>query len=134
MAITRAQAKQLRQLLLKQADSLSDEEIVNVPAFVEKWKAGTNYEAGKRLSYNDIVYKVLQSHTSQTDWLPDQTASLYAKVLIPDANVIPEWEQPESTNPYMSGDKVMHQSKIWVSDVDYNVWEPGVYGWHTIEE
>lgn len=134
MAITRAQAKQLRQLLLKQADSLSDEEIVNVPAFVEKWKAGTSYEAGKRLSYNDIVYKVLQSHTSQTDWLPDQTASLYAKVLIPDANEIPEWEQPESTNPYMSGDKVMHQSKIWVSDVDNNVWEPGVYGWHTIEE
>lgn len=134
MAITRAQAKQLRQLLLKQADSLSDEEIVNVPAFVEKWKAGMSYEAGKRLSYNNIVYKVLQSHTSQTDWLPDQTASLYAKVLIPDANVIPEWEQPESTNPYMSGDKVTHQSKIWVSDVDYNVWEPGVYGWHTIEE
>lgn len=134
MAITRAQAKQLRQLLLKQADSLSDEEIVNVPAFVEKWKAETNYEAGKRLSYNDIVYKVLQSHTSQTDWLPNQTASLYAKVLIPDANEIPEWEQPESTNPYMSGDKVMHQSKIWVSDIDYNVWEPGVYDWHTIEE
>lgn len=134
MAITRAQAKQLRQLLLKQAESMSDEEIVNVPAFVEKWKVGMSYEAGKRLSYNDIVYKVLQSHTSQTDWLPDQTASLYAKVLIPDANVIPEWEQPESTNPYMSGDKVMHQSKIWVSDVDYNVWEPGVYGWHTIEE
>lgn len=134
MAITRAQAKQLRQLLIKQADSLSDEEIVNVPAFVEKWKAGTSYEAGKRLSYNNIVYKVLQPHTSQTDWLPDQSGSLYAKVLIPDSEEIPEWEQPESTNPYMTGDKVRHQNKIWVSDVDDNVWEPGVYGWHTNEE
>lgn len=134
MAITRAQAKQLRQLLVKQADSLSDEEIVNVPAFVEKWKAGTSYETGKRLSYNDIVYKVLQTHTSQTDWLPDQTGALYAKVLIPDSEEIPEWEQPESTNPYMTGDKVRHQNKIWVSDVDNNVWEPGVYGWHTNEE
>ncbi len=134
MAITRAQAKQLRQLLLKQADSLSDNEIVNVPAFVEKWKAGISYEMGKRLSYNNTVYKVLQAHTSQKDWLPDQTASLYAKVLIPDANKIPEWEQPESTNPYMFGDKVMHQNKIWVSEVDNNVWEPGVYGWHTADE
>ena len=134
MAITRAQAKQLRQLLIKQADSLSDEEIVNVPVFVEKWKAGTSYEVGKRLSYNNIVYKVLQTHMSQTDWLPDQTESLYAKVLIPDPEEIPEWEQPESTNPYMTGDKVRHQNKIWVSDVDDNVWEPGVYGWHTNEE
>jgi hypothetical protein len=50
-------------------------------------------------------------------------------VLIPDPDVIPEWEQPDSTNPYMKGDKVAHNSKTWVSDVDNNVWEPGVYGW-----
>lgn len=134
MAITRAQARQLRQLLLKQTDSLPDEEIVNVPTFVEKWKAGVLYEVGKRLNYNGTIYKVIQSHTSQEDWLPDQTVSLYAKVLIPDPGEILEWEQPESTNPYMTGDKVRHQNRIWVSDVDDNVWEPGVYGWHTVEE
>ena len=42
--------------------------------------------------------------------------------------MIPEWEQPESTNPYMKGDKVKHNDKTWVSDIDNNVWEPGVYG------
>ena len=43
--------------------------------------------------------------------------------------MIPEWEQPDSTNPYMKGDKVTHGGKTWVSDIDNNVWEPGVYGW-----
>ena len=130
MAITRTQAKQLRKLLVKQADSLPDEEIVNVPCFVEKWKAGVEYETGKRLNYNDTVYKVLQAHTSQEDWTPEAAPSLFAKVLIPDASVIPEWEQPDSTNPYMKGDKVTHNGDTWESDIDNNVWEPGVYGWH----
>ena len=52
-----------------------------------------------------------------------QRRSLFAKVLIPDKNVIPEWEQPESTNPYSKGDKVTHNGKTWRSTIDGNVWE-----------
>ena len=29
----------------------------------------------------------------------------------------------------MTGDKVRHNDDIWQSTVDYNTWEPGVYGW-----
>lgn len=132
MAITRGQAQQLRKLLVKQADTLPDEEILNVPCFVEKWKAGISYVTGKRVKYNDVIYKVLQDHTSQEDWTPENAPSLFAKVLIPDENVIPEWEQPDSTNPYMTGDKVTHSGETWVSNVDNNVWEPGVYGWDKV--
>ena len=132
MAITRGQAQQLRNLLVKQADTLSDEEILNVPCFVEKWKAGISYVTGKRVKYNDVIYKVLQDHTSQEDWTPENAPSLFAKVLIPDENVIPEWEQPDSTNPYMTGDKVTHSGETWVSNVDNNVWQPGVYGWDKV--
>ena len=67
-------------------------------------------------------------------WEPDIAPSLWAKVLIPDGTVIPEWEQPDSTNPYMTGDKVTHNWKTWVSIVDNNVWEPSVYGWEEISE
>lgn len=132
MAITRGQAQQLRKLLVKQADTLPDEEILNVPCFVEKWKAGISYVTGKRVKYNDVIYKVLQNHTSQGDWTPENAPSLFAKVLIPDENVIPEWEQPDSTNPYMTGDKVTHSGETWVSNVDNNVWQPGVYGWDKV--
>jgi hypothetical protein len=54
-----------------------------------------------------------------------------AKVLIPDANVIPEWEQPDSTNPYMKGDRVMFNGEVYESAIDNNVWSPAAYpgGW-----
>lgn len=130
--MTRDEAIQFRKILEIKADSLTDEAILEVPIFVEKWKSGINYEVGKRLEYNGTIYKVLQSHTSQDDWTPDVSPSLFAKVLIPDANVIPNWEQPDSTNPYSKGDKVTHNGKTWVSDVDNNVWEPGVYGWSEV--
>lgn len=130
--MTREQAMQFRKLLESQTEAMSDEEIIEYPSFVEKWKSGLDYDTGKRLEYNGTIYKVLQPHTSQDTWTPDQAPSLFAKVLIPDSSVIPEWEQPDSTNPYSAGDKVTHNGKTWVSDIDGNVWEPGVYGWSEV--
>lgn len=135
--MTREQARQLRKLLENTTDAMTDEKIASFPAFVEKWKAGAHYQAGKRLSYEGTVYKVLQDHDSQEGWEPDKAPSLFAKVLIPSDDdgqqtEIPEWEQPSSTNPYMQGDRVTHNEKTWESDIDNNVWEPGVYGWHEV--
>lgn len=76
---------------------------------------------------------MLQAHRSQDSWTPDVSPSLFAKVLIPDPEVIPEWEQPDSTNPYMTGDKVTHNGHTWECSIDNNVWEPGVYGWTIID-
>lgn len=102
------------------------------PYLVEKWEAGKTYAVGKRLEYNGTIYKVLTAHTSQADWIPPDAPSLFAKVLIPDTDTIPEWEQPGSTNPYAKGDKVTHNGKTWISTADGNVWEPGVYGWEEV--
>lgn len=84
---------------------------------------------GPRVVFEGVLYRVLQQHTSQASWAPNATPSLYAKVLIPNEDQIYDWEQPDSTNPYMTGNKVKHVGKIWASDIDNNVWEPGVYGW-----
>ena len=102
------QARHMRKHLEGYTNAMTDEEILNYPGFVEKWKSGKSYSVGKRLEHNGTIYKVLQEHTSQDDWTPDVASSLFAKVLIPDASVIPEWEQPDSTNPYSKGDKVTH--------------------------
>jgi hypothetical protein len=55
-------------------------------------------------------------------------------VLIPDANVIPEWEQPDSTNPYMKGDKVTFNGVVYESTIDNNIWSPSAYpgGWRQV--
>jgi hypothetical protein len=93
---------------------------------------GIDYTVGNRVLFNEVLYKVLIAHTSQEAWTPADAPSLFAKVLIPDDNVIPEWEQPDSTNGYMTGDKVMYNGKIYVSTIDNNVWTPDAYGWDEV--
>lgn len=89
-----------------------------------------SYAAGDRIQYNGKLYKCLQAHTAQADWNPVDAPSLWAEVLAgQDGTEIGEWVQPDSTNPYMRGDKVNYNGKTYESEVDNNVWAPGVYGW-----
>lgn len=122
-------ARELRAVIEKAAETLTDEESLEATELFPKWEKGKTYSVGQRVRYENVLYKVLQAHASQETWTPDTSASLFAKVLIPDENVIPEWVQPDSTNPYMVGDKVIFNGKVWVSTVDNNVWQPSVYGW-----
>ncbi len=86
----------------------------------------SSYATGDRIQYNGKLYKCLQAHTAQADWNPVDAPSLWAEVLAgQDGTAIGEWVQPDSTNPYMRGDKVTHNGKTWISTIDNNVWEPG---------
>ena len=122
-------ARKLRPIIEKSAQNLDDATALEAVTLFPAWAAGVAYTAGTKVKHGGVLYSVLQDHTSQASWEPGVAPSLFAKVLIPDPDVIPEWEQPDSTNPYMQGDKVTHNGKTWVSDIDNNVWEPGVYGW-----
>lgn len=80
-----------------------------------------------RYQYNGKLYKCVQAHTTQADWTPDKTPALWVEVSLDE---FPEWKQPAGAHDaYKKGDKVTHNGKKWSSDVDANVWEPGVYGW-----
>ena len=125
-------ARQLRTRVETMAETLEDEEALKVVELFPKWAENEAYTIGDRVRYEDVLYKCLIAHTSQSNWIPIDAPSLWAKVLIPDPEVIPDWEQPESTNPYMKGDKVRHIGKVWVSDIDNNIWEPSVYGWSEV--
>lgn len=131
--MTKSEAKAFISALVTLREKATDEQALAAPALYPVWRSGIDYAAGIRVLYNGTLYKVLTAHTSQDDWTPDAAPSLFAKVLIPDETVIPEWEQPDSTNPYSTGDKVTHNGKTWVSDIDNNVWEPGVYGWTEVD-
>ena len=128
--MTRGKAKLLRQLIESLAIALDDETALTGVELFPAWKADTRYTKGTRLKDGETLYRVLQDHTSQTGWEPHNAPSLFAKVLPgQEGTAIGKWQQPDSTNPYMSGDKVSHKGRTWVSTIDNNVWEPGVYGW-----
>ena len=119
--------------------NLSDEQALQVPLTFPKWQANKEYVAGDRVLYLGVLYKVLQAHTSQQGWEPDIAPSLFAKNLIVkdedgEQVDIPEWVQPDSTNPYMIGDKVIFEGKVYQSVIDNNVWSPTDYpqGWEEV--
>lgn len=123
-------AQKLRNDIDSAGAMLTDEQAVTVPAIYWPWDGdGVKYAAGDRRTDDGVLYRCITAHTSQPTWKPADSPSLWAKVLIPTPGVIPDWEQPSSTNPYAKGDKVKHNGKIWISTIDNNVWEPGVYGW-----
>jgi len=132
--ITKERAYQLRALIEQVVASLSDEDALTGVELFPHWGENKEYEIGDRISYNGVLYKCLQAHTSQATWTPTAAPSLWAKVLIPDPDVIPDWEQPDSTNAYMKGDKVKYNGKTYESLIDNNVWSPEAYpaGWREI--
>ena len=130
--MTRNKAMEFIKSLVNLRDSATDPQALDAQAVYPAWKEDVVYSLDERILYNGVLYKVITAHTSQADWTPGVASSLFAKVLIPNESVIPAWEQPDSTNPYMIGDRVGHNGKTWVSIVDNNVWEPNVYGWEEV--
>ena len=93
------------------------------------WACPVAYKTGNIRERNGKLYKCLQDHTSQETWTPEDSPSLWVGISNP-AEEWPEWSQPVgSTDAYAKGAKVSHNGKHWTSNVDANVWEPGVYGW-----
>lgn len=95
------------------------------------WIVGEALIVGDRRSYQELLYEVIQAHTTQADWQPPNVPALFKRVWTEE---YPEWVQPTGAHDaYAKGAKVSHNGKKWVSTADANVWEPGVYGWEVTE-
>lgn len=132
--MTEQRARQLRTVISSAMQNEDDATVLANSMLLPEWEDGVNYITGQKIRYGGVVYKVLQTHISQATWNPEDAPSLFAKVLIPDEDVIPEWEQPDATNPYMKGDTVMYKGVKYESLIDNNVWSPEAYpaGWQVI--
>lgn len=120
-------ALKMRPYIEKAAASLSDAEALKVPTLFPAWAAGTSYSADERIEYGGTLYRCVQAHTSQTDWTPPAAPALWAVVSLEEW---PDWAQPTGAHDaYNVGAKVTHGGRRWISNIDANVWEPGVYGW-----
>ena len=115
--------------------NLDDETAMEIADLYEPWEIGKAYTEGTIVKYGvnadgeTQLYTVIQAHTSQASWTPDTAVSMFKAVGFTDSGVS-VWTQPlGATDAYMKGDIVSHNDKTWTSDIDNNVWEPGVYGW-----
>ena len=130
----REYAYKLRNMMHKASVSLPDEDALEAVELFPAWQADTAYSRGERIRLGDKLYRCVQAHTSQAGWEPDKMPALWTEVAKP--GEIPVWRQPTGAqDAYMTGDKVHYpdlDGPVYVSTVDDNVWQPGVYGWELI--
>ena len=128
-------AKDYNKILTDVAISyLDDDEAETVTVLFPLWQAipPMQYTVGDRVQYNGLLYRCVQAHTSQADWTPDVVPALWVRT---STEEWPEWVQPTGAHDaYDLGSKVSHNGKHWISDINANVYEPGVYGWHEATE
>lgn len=132
MASILEQARAIRAAMDAAGAVLDDGKAVECKALYRPWDAEEAYEVGNMRRYGEGLYRCLTAHQGQDSWTPDAAPSLWVRIDDP-AIEWPEWVQPVgATDAYPSGAKVSHGGKRWVSTLDANTWEPGVYGWQEV--
>lgn len=108
-------------------------------SYLSEWKEGVNYLIGRKIIYNNNVYKVVQSHLSQVGWEPDKAISLFSLFSKSISDVVNgevlEFVKPTGAHDsYMKGDKVRFEGSVYESLIDSNVYSPAEYpnGWRKI--
>ena len=122
-------ARELRPYIEKAATNLTDEDALQAVELFPQWATGHAYAVDERLQYKNVLYRVVQAHTSQADWTPDITPALFVVVSLDEW---PEFVQPTGAHDaYKKGDKVTFNGKHYISLIDANVYSPAAYpaGW-----
>ena len=135
-------AEQFRRALQMFAQSLPDEQAMEIATVYPKYEADKTYSTGDFFTYgvnavgDPQLYKVVQGHTSQADWKPSETPSLYEPVGLND-NGYPVWSQPSGAHDaYNIGDIVDYNGTLYQSLIDGNAYSPEIYpaGWEEYVE
>ena len=112
------------------AQSATNDQAISMPSLFPVWSGkGVAYPKDYIVRNGNGLFRCLTAHTSQESWAPGATPSVWVAISDPTQDW-PKWLQPQGAHDsYAKGSKVSHNGKHWVSDVDGNVWEPGVHGW-----
>lgn len=125
--MTRAEAIAYRNKIEAAASTMTDATALTAVELFPAWVVGKAYAVNDRAQYNGTLYKCIQAHTSQSDWMPSATPALWKTVSVDE---YPEWVQPTGAHDaYNIGDKVTYNGQHYVCTSDANVYAPDVYGW-----
>ena len=122
------EARAIRASISGLSEGQTDERLLDNKAAFPFWNGNSvSYKMGDIVQYNDSLYRIIQSHISQVDWAPDAVPALFNRISL---ETWPDWVQPTGAHDaYSKNAKCKHNGKKWVSNIDANIWEPGVYGW-----
>ena len=107
--MTRAKAKQLRQLIEQLAVTLDDETALTGIELFPMWATDRAYAVGDKVQRNGKLWRCRQAHTSQTGWEPENAASLWTEICESHAGTL------EDPIPY-SGNMALESGKYYSQD------------------
>ncbi len=115
---------------MAQTRQISDNVVVQYPEMFARWTESWLGKAGDIVRDEGNLYRCIHDVTNPgQNTKPSQTPAMWTRIADP-AEEWPQWIQPIGAHDaYDKGEKVKHKNKHWMSEVDGNVWEPGVYGW-----
>lgn len=135
------QAEAIREAMDVAGATLTEEMALECVRLYRPWKVGKSYQVGEYLTYgqNEVgdpqLYKVVQAHTSQANWMPDITPALYDTIGLDDSGY-PVWSRPTGAHDaYNKGDIVNYNGVLYESLINGNTWSPDAYpaGWKVVE-
>lgn len=117
--------------------NISDDDYAEMIKMYDEWTTGVAYEVGEVIRWDKRAWEVIQAHTSQSDWQPQNTPSLF-KVITPkkaidpqtgeEVEIIPDFKQPTGGHDaYKKGDKILFEGEVYQSKVDGNTYSPSAY-------
>lgn len=117
---------------MAQSGTLDDVTISEHPSMFPSWTENWTGKAGTILMDEGNLYRSIHDVGVGQNTKPSTTPSMWSPISDP-TQEFPEWVQPIGAHDaYSIGDKVNHLDKHWISTVNGNVWEPGVYGWEEV--
>lgn len=131
------QAYAIREAMDVAGSLLSTDQALECVRLYRPWEPNKQYETNQYLTYgvNNVgdpqLYKVVLAHTSQEDWTPDISSSLYDALGL-DNDGYPIWAQPTGAHDaYNKGDIVNYNGVLYQSLIDGNTYSPEAYpaGW-----
>lgn len=100
-----------RMLITQQINTLTvdDNTALRMTEFYPEWASGQSYTAGYKVQRNGKLWRVLQAHTSQAGWEPENAASLWTEICESHAGTL------EDPIPY-SGNMALESGKYYSQD------------------
>ena len=100
---------EVQEMLMKQQINsleVDDNTALRMKSFYPEWESGKTYAVGHKLTRNGKLYKVIQAHTSQVGWDPENVPAMFTEICETHSG---ELEDPI---PY-SGNMALEQGKYY---------------------
>ena len=76
----RSEVLKLRGIIEQSAQSLSNETALEAICLHPMWESGVSYAVGFKVQHNGKLWRVVQAHTAQDGWQPENVPSLWEQV------------------------------------------------------